>query len=365
MKKEPPIVEELKKIFDTHNTLKRSIREYETHLKTILKNESSEVLADSLETFDLHLVLLQKSLKDITAVKNKFFDTVYVTKAEIDMSKGYLIKAHTNCTKILRLSKKIQNLLDSEKIYIYSIQNKIILKFVLIKKYFSMNDFYISTFIHLSHTKYLLYLHENGFSKDLDLKKLKKGDLILSYKSKEYIKTHLISRIIAHVEGSQITHSSIITKTKPKLKMITASGIENEILEEELKILDGETLIIFRPITNHKQRLELETSVDYWTNQINNNKIKKFSYLKFYFALFSGLIYKLSGDILHHIIVIPNPFNQNSRYFCSELINKIFVDAKIYLTYKSHFQGLIGPYEFIWSDKLKFIGALEKVDLDE
>lgn len=81
-----------------------------------------------------------------------------------------------------------------------------------------------------------------------------------------------------------------------------------------------------------------------------------FSVAKIRFTLLWGLLFVLTINIFHRLIMIHNPV-KSLGYYCSEIIDTIFADAGIYLSPRSDYDSMTSPSEFIGSPHLRFIGV--------
>ena len=197
---------------------------------------------------------------------------------------------------------------------------------------------------------------EHGFDK----KKLVKGDILLSYKTDTFLKKHYISYIISRVEKSRITHSSVIYSNKDGYaKMITASGYSRKISIEDATPHEGELLLVMRPKLTKKQRQTINKLLDALAKEVKEEGDEYlFSYLKFYVAGFIGLLSQVMIRIMRRAVLLPNPIQEKKRYFCSDLLDRIFKYAGIYLTPRSEYDSLVGPTEFLYSPYLDLIGVV-------
>ena len=196
---------------------------------------------------------------------------------------------------------------------------------------------------------------------------IRKGDVILSYKTKDFLSKHILSKLVSIAERSQITHVSIAYPGRNSMHMIGATAINERVEEFEISHHKGEILIIMRPKLNKTQEKKLYQALDMLHEDLKNNKDEyKFAELKSWFAVFFGWIDGLIISFTRFNFLFPNPINTNSKFFCSDLIDRIFKYADIYLTPRSELNSMVGPSEFMFSPVLDMVGLIgDPEDLKE
>lgn len=188
--------------------------------------------------------------------------------------------------------------------------------------------------------------------------KLKKGDIIISYITNQALKETWEYRVITKVEGSRFAHSAIVYEIKKdKIITLAASGHRKVTTVLPLDEIKGVSFFIFRPNLNKKLRDKYLVQLDAWGSYLKKYP-QKFSMKKLSFAIAWGVFYTVGIRLLNSIIVIKNPFRSDRGFFCSELVNMIFLEIGIYLTPRSQYSSTVGPTEIAASSHLEFVGIL-------
>lgn len=189
---------------------------------------------------------------------------------------------------------------------------------------------------------------------------LKKGDILLSYKTNNHLKTHFLSRLISIAEHNQITHSAMLYSATPhRIRMLAANGNEGKVDLFDLKQQEGEIWFVLRAKITPAQEKELCNVVDQWVKDIRKYpKRYRFAEFKSWTATFIGLLY--TEIILHFnkIIMIPNIVRSHNEFFCSEVVDNIFKEIGINLVLRSMHDSVVGPAEFFFSPHLEHVGMI-------
>jgi hypothetical protein len=203
----------------------------------------------------------------------------------------------------------------------------------------------------------------------LTTRDLKKGDIILSYKTPNYLKSHFLSRLISIAEHKNITHAAIVYSVEGgDARALAAVGDAGLVDVYTIKQLLGEYWFVFRPKLSGSQYDALCKVLDRWVDDVRLHPgLHRFAELKSWVAV--GIGYLFSEIVLHAntIIMVPNLVHSTRDYFCSDVIDAIFKDIGIHLVLRSRNEGVIGPAEIFFSPYVEHTGVLfnekEKSDL--
>lgn len=194
-------------------------------------------------------------------------------------------------------------------------------------------------------------------------KEIKEGDVILSYKTVEYLRRSSLSWLVKFATHSSITHALIACKDSTGKMRFLVSGDKTDGLGFVSPFPDSEEiLIVMRP--NQNSRRKILRSMASWKETAitrNNEMSQKDNYMfpefKCQIASFIGLI-----TIMFIYFGIPttfrNPVHYKNGVFCSELIDKIYKSAGILLSPRSIHEAILGPVEILYSSELNFVGFL-------
>lgn len=191
---------------------------------------------------------------------------------------------------------------------------------------------------------------------------IKKGDVILSYKTESFLAKERLSSIIALTTNSPITHSLIATNDSHPHIFLSANpeskglGLKNETPKK------GELYLIMRlrESISPVQKEDLYLRIDHWTQLASQQNWKHFSFaeLKSWVACIIGFIYVISSYLFFRPLCLPNPVRKPKTIFCSELIDIIFREVGIYLTPRSENYSVVGPVELFYSPFLELKGVI-------
>ena len=194
----------------------------------------------------------------------------------------------------------------------------------------------------------------------LEVKNLRKGDIVLSYKTSPYLHHHFLSRIISIAQHKNITHSAIVCSVDgDNVKIIAASGEAGVVGVFDLKASAGERWFVFRPLISPSQSEALNVVIDRWTSDIHYHPGQhRFAELKSWIAVLVG--YLFSEIVIHAnvVVMIPNVVTSNRDYFCSDIIDKMFKEVGVQLVPRSRNDAVVGPAELFYSPFLKNIGII-------
>lgn len=185
-------------------------------------------------------------------------------------------------------------------------------------------------------------------------RKLKSGDIWLSFKTISYLKKWKISQGIALFTGSQITHAALFYYDRNKEPTLIHSFGGGYYRADAPKVAEGAVYIVLRPRMPADQRIRL------WKAVREKIKMKtRFSKLKTVGVIPTLLISKTVGLFTRRSVLIGNIADTTStRMFCSEFLNEVFKEAGFYLTPKSRYSSMVFPSDIIASPNVDYIGLL-------
>lgn len=362
-------------------TIKDKMYPQETAIKTrslIIKRVLSNISDRFLEEPGKHkrciiqlrkvkngLISLKEGVKETIKKEDKFLRdkikrkiTYKWTIADLRLSCTNLSKAEKIINKIL---EKIEKLLEKDDTISIKGREKIIELGENLRKSVNLSMVCLGAAgKKLEMEKVHERIAEKGLGEYLIRKEdLKKGDVLLSYKTKRYLKKNFLSYLITIACKSRITHSSVVQrKNKMMCKRINAAASKKRFGVIEISHEPGEILLVLRPKIPKKSKIMLDKVIDKWNDRMIKNKKYDFSERKCWAACLSGLIYSEGIVLLKRNIILGNLLKKNKGLFCSELVDSIFKEAGIYLAPRSGEDCLTGPSEMIYSPYLKFIGIL-------
>ncbi|MEK6983747.1 MAG: hypothetical protein AABX33_04180 [Nanoarchaeota archaeon] len=357
---------------NTHYTLfllqklRRTI--YEISEKFDAQQQSSQKiemlipLIKEIEDIRSSILSAKKSLQDILSMKEeimkqkdvkKFLRAVFIVNLRIANKKL------RKCEKIINsFYKQIHSLLPKTDINKYQFQVKLFSYYLTLKKLLNISLVCVTDSKRMIDMQRLLTIRLISYA--IQREKIKKGDILLSYKTLPYLKSHLLSFIISIAEKSRITHSAIIySAVGGHIKIMSATAKTHTLDVFDLNMDKGEMLLVFRPQINVRERKRLNKILDSWYSDLSVNKHKyQFAEFKSWIAVLIGFFYIRITPLIKRSFTIPNLFYKTKGFYCSEFIDYIFKESNIYLTPRSQYSSVVGPYEFLFSPYLKFIGVL-------
>ncbi len=204
---------------------------------------------------------------------------------------------------------------------------------------------------------------ESLFLKDSDLKE---GDLILSYKTAKYHKTHFLSWLIKFATYSAITHVSMVcTRKDSSLGMMTSAADDVEVKGlsiQNLKPKAGEIFLILRMKDDLKKKSQVLARLKVWAEIAGKRTVSSktdgyhFSELKCWIACANGLVSTTSMAFFGVYASFPNPTENHRGLFCSELVDFIFKEAGIILMPRAEDNAVLGPSDIMYSPHFDFKG---------
>lgn len=192
------------------------------------------------------------------------------------------------------------------------------------------------------------------------------GDVILSYKTSEYLRKDILANLIAYSSRTHVTHSSVVCdKNATGIFLITSKPEKKGLAVVSLEAKEGEILIVLKPTANELSMGKILHSVESWKRKAqfplslrNKNTHYYFSEFKSWVACFLGLIYSQGIHITKKGVILPNPFSSTQGIFCSELVDTLFKEAGIFLVPRSEYDSIVGPIEILYSPQLSFRGLI-------
>lgn len=203
----------------------------------------------------------------------------------------------------------------------------------------------------------------SGLESGTDLPhRMNTGDVVLSYKSREYLKREILSRIIAFCTNSPITHTLIVVSEDENHRLLSANPESNGLGLSGEKPRLGELYLIFEVRTGLLPipKETLTTSLKEWVEHASTSRKRYYSFaeLESWMACLIGSVYVLSSYLFLRPLCLSNPFRTNRKIFCSELIDSIFKKIGVYLTPRSLKDSVVGPVELLLSPYLALKGVV-------
>lgn len=304
----------------------------------------------------------QKEIKNLLHQKKNFIDYVIKDRkdnswiiADLHLAFKKLVRAKKVSSKLFHKLKAIDK--KNPKIK-YKLSVKLFAHYIKVYKFLTLSRVCIQDALKIIRMQSILESEIVNYLIERD--QLKKGDVLLSYKTNGYLKKHILSWLISIAQESRITHVLMVSYKKDEvLKTIAASGDTERITIEDLKLKEGELFLVFRPKLSSIKRNKLSTIINKFNKEILEDKDRyKFAEAKVWYAVLVGFFYSRLVILTKRNFILPNLIHEKSKYFCSELIDEIFKDIGIYLTPRSEYGGIVGPSEFFFSPYLEFKGII-------
>lgn len=197
----------------------------------------------------------------------------------------------------------------------------------------------------------------------LDQSAIKKGDIILSYKTAKYLKRDILARLVSIATNSAITHSLVATEDGENSKLLCSSPEGNGINLLPPHPNPGEIYIIMRPRDiGARYEQHIRHAINTWRDRVNTATGTpyryKFAEMKSWIASAVGFIYVLSTYLSRRSITLPNFAKDQQGIFCSEMIDDIFKEIGILVGPRSEHDAVIGPVEIFHSPYLAMQGVI-------
>ncbi len=188
------------------------------------------------------------------------------------------------------------------------------------------------------------------------LSDLEVGDIILSYKTAEYLQTHPISSLISFASNSSITHASIVSElTADSMKMLTVNPSEKGLCLIDNAPEIGEVYTVLRMKEEIESKTSILSRIKSITEKIHSNSLDRsfhFSEAKLWLSCLIGFIEMGVMAIFGRIYYLPDISTLFRGIICSEIIHIIFKENDIILTPRGRFHALVGPVELFYSPSL-------------
>ncbi len=319
------------------NEIKWKILEYQKNIK-IYYNDID--ISEKIFTQNKHYILSKKYI----------YNSLYNTNL-IDEKLANIIKSLENL-------KIIQNPDENQKNFqLIQREFEIILK-LLKENHVSLSD--IQGRVQVEENLVSEYKEIKKFL--IDKNKIQTGDIFMSFKSKSFLKSNLLGKIISNITDSQITHAAMAAKGSFGIKIIDSNedlerrkkGLKIGVRIRDLEIRDGEIFIVLRPKISDIQRIKLLESIQKYLELKTQYSIHK--------LVGAGLTLLISNSInfftLGHLNIKNIMNHKKTEMFCSEFVNQVFKEAGILLTPKSQISNTIYPHDIIVSPYIEYIGLI-------
>ncbi len=199
-----------------------------------------------------------------------------------------------------------------------------------------------------------------------DPNNLKKGDIVLSYKSTSYLRKHLLARLVAIATSSQVTHSLIVSESHPHPTLLCMSPGKKGLNHMSIIPDRGEMYLVMRLEGIEGDKLErVQHEIDVLNEKISLQPrivAYKFAEFKSWLACLIGFVYVASTFVSQRAITFPNPARRQKGLFCSEIIDVVYKRAGIRLVPRAEHDAVVGPIELFHSPYLRCIGFITHPD---
>ncbi len=198
-------------------------------------------------------------------------------------------------------------------------------------------------------------LEQNILKKTNGWKYLQNGDIWVSFKTASYLKKEYLSRWIARINGSQVTHVALFLHDAQGYPAVIQSNKGMMAGMKRLEgLVEGQVYIILRPKLSSGQRIQLWRVV----REMIQQKIW-YSKAKIIAVIPSLLLSKAVNAFSRRSIPTGNILNSvTANMFCSEFLNEVFKRIGFYLTPKSKYSSMVLPADIIASSEVEYVGLL-------
>lgn len=187
---------------------------------------------------------------------------------------------------------------------------------------------------------------------------LRHGDIVVSYKTRAYLKKNILSRLVKFFSYSPVTHAMFVSHSETGEPEFLVSGDTTKGLGIiAATTTPGDILLILQP--NPHLVPQLHTELEKWrvrASQPEANKLYPFPELKCQTASGIGLI-SIIFTFLAQPLCLRNPLAKRAGLFCSEFVDTVFHRAGLLLTPRSINPAIIGPIEVFYSHHLTLRGV--------
>lgn len=190
---------------------------------------------------------------------------------------------------------------------------------------------------------------------------LEKGDVVLSYKSNQYLKHDILAKLISITTNSHITHTLMVSDSEVPQHLLSANPRSAGIGLDKVAPHKGEMFIIMRyrsGINSIPKEKIIESMDSIYNPKMQDDKKLSFAELKSWVACGIGFIYTMTIVLFERPLCLPNPVKKDSTIFCSEFVDAVFRRADAYLSPRSENPAVLGPAELFYSPLLEFKGVI-------
>lgn len=192
------------------------------------------------------------------------------------------------------------------------------------------------------------------------------GDIILSYKTRHYIKRSRLSWLVKLASNSPITHALVAHRdTHNMLSCVFSGDLARGLGTMEANPERGELFLIMR-LRESLSTEVLNERIAYWHEEaVKRAKLPQnaqrtyhqFPEAKCQMASAVGLLTVPAG-YAGLPLALKNPLARASGFFCSEFVDMVFKEAGYMLTPRSEHDAIVGPMEFLYSPLLELQGVI-------
>jgi len=285
---------------------------------------------------------------------------LFVQKRHFRLAKRFFFNSFTNSKRMLRILNYLRNdivkleLANNPKQFqnlFHSIEDR----FKVLLELFKENKVYLIDIQgRLQIERNLVHNYTELKESLLDKSQLLTGDLLLSFKSHDYIKKKILSRAIYHVTGSQVTHAMMAARLFNGVKIIDSLTAADGVSLRDFQVLSGEVFIVLRPKISSSQRAKILRIVREYVH-----KKAKYAKQKLVGVFLTLPVVKLLNLFSRGYRSLPNIFaTMTSTVFCSEFVNQVFKEAGVLLTPKSNYSSMVSPSDIVASPVVEYIGLI-------
>ncbi len=198
---------------------------------------------------------------------------------------------------------------------------------------------------------------------------LQKGDIILSYKTEQYLKKSPLAWLVKFTSNSPVTHAMIACHNHDENPLYLVSGDKTTGLGVIDPTPDRHEIFLVLRTREDISSTQILKSIDTWrshaesrtSGSTSQNGMGRFPEVKCQVASAIGFIYMLSV-FMGRPFSMKNITQNQAGVFCSELIDVIFKESNILLTPRSEYDAVVGPIEILYSPLLKLVGFIAHSD---
>lgn len=197
----------------------------------------------------------------------------------------------------------------------------------------------------------------------IDMNSLEDGDVVLSYKTRKYLKKSTLSWCVKFASNSPVTHALIACVDKNSPRLLVSGDTTSGLGEVPATPNPGEIFIVMK-IQDMEIRNHVKKVVAKWLHTAQARTYDRmvraqysFPEIKVQLASFIGL-FIVPLVYLGVPLSVPNPARRMHGVFCSELIDTIFKETNALLTPRCEHDAVVAPIEFLYSPLLEFKGIL-------